>query len=44
MRRYELTDDQWLRIEEMFPANKGKRGGQWQDPSQGDKRNDIDLM
>jgi transposase len=31
MRRYELTDEQWLRIEDMFPANKGKRGGQWQD-------------
>ncbi len=34
MRRYELIDDQWLRIEEMFPANKGKRGGQWQDHRQ----------
>ncbi len=31
MGRYELTDQQWQKIATMFPANKGKRGGQWQD-------------
>jgi transposase len=34
MGRYELTDEQWQKIEKMFPANKGKRGGQWQDHRQ----------
>jgi len=28
--RYELTEDQWLRIADYFPA-KGRRGGQWKD-------------
>lgn len=31
MRRYELTDEQWEKIEAMFPANRSKRGGQWQE-------------
>lgn len=26
--RYELTDEQWQRVSDFFPAN-GKRGGQW---------------
>jgi transposase len=30
MHRYELTDEQWNRIAEFFPAN-GHRGGQWKD-------------
>jgi transposase len=30
MHRYELTDEQWLRIVGFFPAN-GHRGGQWKD-------------
>ena len=30
MHRYELTDEQWNRIAEFFPAN-GRRGGQWKD-------------
>ena len=30
MHRYELTDEQWARIADYFPAN-GKRGGQWKD-------------
>jgi len=30
MHRYELTDEQWQRIADYFPAN-GKRGGQWLD-------------
>jgi transposase len=30
MHRYELTDEQWLRIGGFFPAN-GRRGGQWKD-------------
>src|ERR1700677_1386585 len=28
MHRYELTDEQWNRIADFFPAN-GRRGGQW---------------
>ena len=28
--RYELTEEQWLRIADYFPAN-GRRGGQWKD-------------
>ena len=28
MHRYELTDEQWLRIVGFFPGN-GRRGGQW---------------
>jgi transposase len=31
MRRYELADDQWWRIADLFPSNEGKRGGQWLD-------------
>ena len=27
--RYELTDEQWQRIADFFPSNRGKRGGQW---------------
>lgn len=34
MGRDELTDEQWQKIEKMFPANKGKRGGQWQNHRQ----------
>jgi transposase len=30
MRRHAVTDDQWKKIEDLFPAN-GKRGGQWKD-------------
>jgi transposase len=30
MHRYELTDEQWARIADYFPAN-GRRGGQWKD-------------
>jgi transposase len=30
MHRYELTDEQWQRIADQFPAN-GRRGGQWLD-------------
>ena len=30
MHRYELTDEQWQRIEHHFPRNGG-RGGQWKD-------------
>jgi transposase len=30
MRRYELTDSEWQRIEHLFPSN-GRRGGQWAD-------------
>jgi transposase len=30
MHRYELTDEQWNRIVDFFPAN-GHRGGQWKD-------------
>ena len=30
MHRYELTDEQWQRIADHFPAN-GRRGGQWLD-------------
>jgi transposase len=29
-RRHALTDEQWARIEDLFPKN-GKRGGQWKD-------------
>jgi transposase len=31
MRRYELSDEQWARIADLFPSSKGKRGGQWLD-------------
>ncbi len=31
MRRYELADDQWSKIANLFPSNVGKRGGQWLD-------------
>ena len=30
MRRYELTDGQWVLIEDLFPPN-GRRGKQWAD-------------
>ena len=30
MHRYELTDEQWARVADYFPAN-GRRGGQWKD-------------
>jgi transposase len=30
MHRYELTDEQWQKIADYFPAN-GRRGGQWTD-------------
>lgn len=30
MHRYELTDEQWARIADFFPAN-GRRGGRWKD-------------
>ena len=33
MRRYELTDEQFELISDLFPAN-GKRGGQWNDHRQ----------
>lgn len=31
MRRYELSDEQWERIADLFPSNEGKRGAPWQD-------------
>jgi len=31
MRRYELANDQWSKIADLFPCNEGKRGGQWLD-------------
>lgn len=31
MRRYEVTDEQWEKIEDLFPENAGKPGGQWKD-------------
>jgi transposase len=31
MRRYELTDEQWKLIEDMFPSNRGLRGRRWKD-------------
>lgn len=30
MRRHDLSDAQWKRIEDMFPPN-GNKGGQWKD-------------
>lgn len=33
MRRHELSDAQWKRIENMFPLN-GNKGGQWKDHRQ----------
>lgn len=29
-RRHAITDEQWFRVEDLFPKN-GKRGGQWKD-------------
>lgn len=29
MRRYELTDEQWAKIEDLFPSNEGKQGTPW---------------
>lgn len=29
MRRYELADEHWAQIADLFPSSKGKRGGQW---------------
>lgn len=34
MRRYELSDEQWGKIADLFPANRCKRGGQWKDHRQ----------
>lgn len=31
MRRYELADEQWAKIADLFPSSEGKRGGQWLD-------------
>lgn len=34
MRRYELSDEQWDKIADLFPTSKHKRGGQWKDHRQ----------
>lgn len=34
MRRYELTDEQWEKIEDLFPGNEGRRGAPWNDHRQ----------
>lgn len=34
MRRYELSDEQWERIADMFPSNEGKQGAPWKDHRQ----------
>ena len=34
MRRYELTDEQWEKIEDLFPSNEGRRGAPWNDHRQ----------
>lgn len=34
MRRYELTDEQWEKIEDLFPSNEGGRGAPWNDHRQ----------
>ena len=34
MRRYELNDEQWGRIADLFPSSEGKRGGQWKNHRQ----------
>lgn len=31
MKRYELTDDEWLRIEQLLPGKPGDAGGQGED-------------
>ncbi|PRY11377.1 putative transposase of IS4/5 family DUF4096, partial [Pontibacter ummariensis] len=31
MRRYELNDEQWGKISDLFPDSEGQRGGQWKD-------------
>lgn len=31
MRRYELTDEQWELLKDLFPSNSGQRGRQWRD-------------
>lgn len=31
MRRYEISDEQWDKIKDLFPENTGKPGGQWKD-------------
>ena len=31
MRRYELTDEKWALIEDLFPCSKGRRGCPWKD-------------
>ena len=31
MRRYELTDEQWEKISDLFPNEECSRGGQWKD-------------
>ena len=30
-RRYELSDEEWSLIEDLFPSNEGKVGARWQD-------------
>ena len=34
MRRYELNDEEWNNIADLFPSNNKKRGGQWKDHRQ----------
>ena len=34
MRRYELTDEQWEKIEDLFLSNEGRRGAPWNDHHQ----------
>lgn len=34
MRRYELSNEQWEKISDLFPDSKGNRGGQWKDHRQ----------
>jgi transposase len=34
MRRYELTDEQWEKIRDLFPSNEGRRGTPWNDHRQ----------
>ena len=34
MRRYELTDEKWALIDDLFPDNKGKQGAPWKNHRQ----------
>nr|WKN34497.1 IS5 family transposase [Tunicatimonas sp. TK19036] len=34
MRRYELSDEHWDKIADLFPSNEGKRGAPWQNHRQ----------